>query len=227
MKNEIKFPSGFLFDFDGVVVDSFQSHFNSWNKAHLELFSSEILDFPHEKLSGKSPHIISQYFCDEAGFPDKGHKLFQLKGEYLHSNTTPPTLLPGVVEIQEFLSKKNIPHGIASNATRLFVKNSVMQLNLGFTTMFGLEDYEFPKPHPEAYITLAKKLNIPKEKFQNTWVFEDSITGTKSALAAGMIPIGILTANTEIQMKQAGSHLCFPTLLEAYHYLKEIYTSLI
>jgi beta-phosphoglucomutase len=221
MKNKFKFPSGFLFDFDGVVVDSFESHFNSWNKAHIELFSSEIKEFPHGKLSGKSPHIIAQYFCDEVGMPEKGLELFKLKGEYLHSSTTPPKLLPGVVEITEYISKRKIPHGIASNATRLFVKNSVKQLNLGFTTMFGLEDYQYPKPHPEAYITLAKELNISKEDYLNTWVFEDSITGTKSVLAAGMFPIGILTMNSKEQMLEAGSKLVFPTLLEAYEYLKK------
>lgn len=222
MKNKSVFPSGFLFDFDGVIVDSFESHFNSWNKAHIALLSTKIKEFPHDKLSGKSPHIIAQYFCDEAGYPEKGLALFNLKGEYLHASPTPPKLLPGVVEIQEYISTQKVPHGIASNATRLFVKNSVQQLNLGFTTMFGLEDYEYPKPHPEAYITLAKALNIAKEDFGNTWVFEDSITGTKSALAAGMLPIGILTANTEEQMLAAGSKMAFPTLLEAYEYLKEL-----
>lgn len=220
MKSNIPFPSGVLFDFDGVIVDSFQSHFSAWNAAHLELFSKEISHFPHEKLSGKSPHIIAQYFCDEAGYPEKGTDLFHLKGLYLHASNTPPKLLPGVEEIQHFLTQKNIPHGIASNATRAFVKNSVSQLKLGFTTLFGLEDYKFPKPHPEAYRTLANKLQITQENYASTWVFEDSITGTKSALDAGMVAIGILTANTKEQMLDAGSHYCFPTLLEAYEFLK-------
>ncbi|MEI6866056.1 HAD family phosphatase [Flavicella sp.] len=222
MKNKFAFPTGILFDFDGVVVDSFQSHFNAWNQAHIELFSTKIKEFPNEKLSGKSPHIIAQYFCDKAGYSEKGLDFFQLKAKYLHTSTIPPFLLPGVVEIQDFLSENKIPHGISSNATRLFVKNSIQQLNLGFTTFFGLEDYKYPKPHPEAYITLAKHLKIPKENYMNTWVFEDSITGTKSALDAGMIPIGILTMNSEKQMLEAGSQIVFSTLLEAYKYLKNL-----
>lgn len=222
MKNNSKLPSGVLFDFDGVVVDSFESHFNAWNTAHIKLFSSEIKVFPHQKLAGKSPHIIAEYFANEAGFPDRGLELFQLKGECLHKSTVPPNLLPGVVEIQTFLTEQNIPHGIASNATRLFVQNSVSQLNLGFTTLYGLEDYIHPKPHPEAYLTLAKALNIPKDDYVNTWVLEDSIPGTNAAIEAGMIPIGILTINSEEEMLKAGSHLCFPTLLEAYQYLKRV-----
>ena len=86
----------------------------------------------------------------------------------------------------------------------------------------GVEDYKFPKPNPEAYISLAKKLNIPAKDYNNTWVFEDSITGTKAAEAAGMIPIGILTQYSKEELENSGSKLVFPTLLEAYKYLKKL-----
>lgn len=220
MKTNFIFPSGVLFDFDGVVVDSFDSHYSAWKHAFRELFNEEISEFPHDKLAGKSPHLIAEYFCNTVGQAEKATSYFELKGKYLHSSTTPPNLLPGVIEIQSLLAANKIPHGIASNATRAFVKNSISQLNLGFTTYFGLEDYTYPKPHPEAYLTLAKALNIPKEGYQNTWVFEDSIPGTQAALDAGMIPIGILTLHSEAEMKEAGSQFCFPTLLEAFEFLK-------
>jgi beta-phosphoglucomutase len=221
MKNNFKRPSAVLFDFDGVVVDSFQSHYGAWKTAFLQLFKTEIPAFPHDKLAGKSPHLIAEYFCNTVGQPEKSLEFFQLKAACLHISTNPPNLLPGVVEIQELLAQENIPHGIASNATRLFVKNSIAQLNLGFTTYFGLEDYTHAKPHPEAYLTLATALNIPQEDYVNTWVFEDSIPGTQAAIDAGMKPIGILTLNTEEEMLTAGSHLCFPTLLEAYEFLSK------
>lgn len=219
MKNNTKLPSAVLFDFDGVVVDSFESHYGAWKTAYQELFHAEIPDFPHDKLAGKSPHLIAEYFANEAGQIDKAKEYFLRKGTCLHNSNNPPKLLPGVVEIQEFLANKNIPHGIASNATRLFVKNSIAQLNLGFTTFFGLEDYIHAKPHPEAYLKLATALKISKKDYENTWVFEDSIPGTQAAIDAGMIPIGILTLNTEADMIKAGSKLCFPTLLEAFQYL--------
>jgi beta-phosphoglucomutase len=226
MKNEIKFPSALLFDFDGVIVDSFQSHYGAWKEAFHQMFGKEIVSFPHEELSGKSPYLIAEYFCTKVNQPEKAKDYFELKCKLLNSNTTPPNLLPGVKEIQEFLAKNNIPHGIASNASKHFVKLSVSQLKLGFKTFFGLEDFKNPKPHPEAYITLAKHLNIPETSYANTWVFEDSITGTQAANEAGMIPIGILTMNTKEDMRKAGSQLFFPTLLEAFHYLKEIDTVL-
>jgi beta-phosphoglucomutase len=220
MKNKFEFPTAVLFDFDGVVVDSFKSHYGAWKRAFDQLFQSEIASFPHKELSGKSPRLIAQYFCEKVNQPEKSNEFLNLKNELLCSNTTPPDLLPGVREIQSFLSEQNIPHGIASNASKSFVKLSIEQLQLGFDTYFGLEDFKHPKPHPEAYITLAKHLKISESSFANTWVFEDSITGTQAAKQAGMIPVGILTMNSKEEMKAAGSQYFFPTLLEAFEFLR-------
>ena len=44
----MKMPKGFLFDFDGVVVNSFESHHSAWASAFKELFHKEIPPFPKE-----------------------------------------------------------------------------------------------------------------------------------------------------------------------------------
>lgn len=217
----IQLPPAVLFDFDGVVVDSFQVHFQAWQSAYYELFGESRLDFPHKELSGKSPLLIAEYICERAGQKEKTARYFSTKADHLHSNTEPPTLLPGVKEIQSFLDEKKIPHGIASNATRNFIGNSISQLQLGFSKYLGIEDYTYPKPHPEAYLSLAKHLEVAPENYEKTWVFEDSITGTEAAKKAGMFPVGILTINSEDTMKEAGSKLVFPTLLEAWQFLKK------
>mgnify|MGYP006148038675 CR=1 FL=1 len=215
-------PKAILFDFDGVVVDSFEAHYGAWKSAFQELFNTEISAFPHQTHAGKSPMLIAQYFCEQINKADQTQDLFTLKGTHLHKGLLPPNLLPGVHEITQHLINNNIPFGIASNATKLFIKNSISQLNLNFHTYMGVEDYEFPKPHPEAYISLAKRLNVDIQNYNNTWVFEDSITGTEAAKAAGMIPIGILTQYTEDELRNAGSQLVFPTLLEAHQYLLKL-----
>jgi beta-phosphoglucomutase len=214
----MELPKGFLFDFDGVVVDSFKSHYSAWTSAFKELFNAEIAPFP-KSHAGKSPMIIAEYFCSVISKEAQTEELFFLKDKHLDVNFTVPKLLPGVIEFTSFLSEEKIPYGIASNATRQFLKNSIQHLNLNFTTVFGVEDYEKPKPSPEAYITLAKALGFKEEDFKDIWIFEDSLTGTKAAKLAGMIPIGITTQYNEDELKEAGSILVFPTLLEAYEYL--------
>lgn len=216
------FPSAALFDFDGVVVDSFNAHYNAWKVAFFELFKTEIAPFPHQTHAGKSPILIATYFCEQINKSDKAQDLYELKGEILHKGLIIPNLLPGVNEIQNLLENTNTPYGIASNATKKFISNSIEQLSIQFDTFKGVEDYQYPKPHPEAYLSLAKELNIPESEFCNTWVFEDSLTGTTAAKSAGMIPIGILTQYTEKELLNAGSKLVFPTLLEAKLYLEKL-----
>ena len=214
-------PKGILFDFDGVVVDSFNSHYTAWKSAFKELFDTEITPFP-KSCTGKSPLIIAAHFCSVIGKEEEAEALFFLKDNHLDINFTKPKVLPGVSEITNFLTEKNIPYGIASNATKLFLKNSIHHLNLNFTTVFGVEDYEKPKPSPEAYITLAKALGFLENDFNNIWVFEDSLTGTTAAKLAGMKPVGILTVHSEKELKDAGSVIAFPTLFEAFEYLNNI-----
>jgi beta-phosphoglucomutase len=213
-------PKGVLFDFDGVVVDSKESHNSAWSSAFQELFGKEIAPFP-KSLAGKSPMVIAKYFCSVIGKEEQTEDLFFLKDKHLDIYFKTPNLLPGVHEIVAFLNKKKVPNGVASNATKQFLKNSIHHLNLDFTTVFGVQDYEKPKPAPEAYITLAKALGFKETDFKDIWVFEDSLTGTTAAKLAGMVPIGILTHYAENELKEAGSTLVFPTLFEAYQYLSE------
>ena len=216
----MKLPKGFLFDFDGVVVNSFKSHGNAWSSAFRELFNQEIAPFPKSHAGG-SPMLIAEYYCSVIGEEKRAEDLFLLKDKHLDVHFTIPTLLPGVREITAFLSDKKIPYGIASNATKQFLKNSVHHLELDFPVVFGVQDYEKPKPAPEAYISLASALCFKETDFKDIWVFEDSLAGTTAAKLAGMIPIGILTQYSEEELKEAGSQLVFPTLLEAYQYLTE------
>lgn len=212
-------PVAALFDFDGVIVNSFEAHYRAWGEAFEQLFNQEIPPFPHATHPGKSPKLIAAYFCEKIQRTEEAEALFKLKSEILHNGNYAPSLLPGVREIQSWLTSQCIPYGIASNATKTFVGNSIKQLDINFETYFGVEDYKFPKPAPEPYLLLAKKLQIPESDFCNTWVFEDSLTGTDAAKAAGMIPIGIMTQFSESELKNRGSKLVFKNLKEAYEYL--------
>ena len=71
-------PKGFLFDFDGVIVDSYESHNSAWASAFKELFNNEIAPFPRTH-AGKSPMIIAEYFCSIIGEEKRTEELFFLK----------------------------------------------------------------------------------------------------------------------------------------------------
>jgi len=219
---QLPFPKAVLFDFDGVVVNSFKTHGAAWASAFKEIFGQEICPFPHETHAGKAPYLIAEYFAEYGGDISLTQKLNDLKQEHLLKTTTPPDLLPGAMEIEQFLTDQNIPHGIASNAYTGFVENSVKQTGIGFKVCMGVDLFEKPKPSPIPYLTLAEKLGVKKEDFDKTIIFEDSLTGIKAAAKTGMVAVGILTQYTEEQLKANGAVKVFPTLLEAYQEISEL-----
>ncbi|WP_010134200.1 HAD family hydrolase [Ochrovirga pacifica] len=216
---KIPFPKAVLFDFDGVIVDSFKSHYGAWSSAFRELFSKEICPFPEATHAGKAPYLIAQYFAEYGGDPSKAKALNALKQKHVITSALPPDLLPGVKEIKSFLETNNIPFGIASNAYTAFVENSLKHAGLPFPVCMGVDQFDEPKPSPVPYWTLAERLGIKEEDFQETLIFEDSLTGIKAAAATGMVAIGLLTQYSEEELKANGAVKVFPTLLEAYQEL--------
>ncbi len=211
-------PKGFLFDFDGVVVDSFNAHFSAWSNAYKDIFNKTLGDFPHE-CEGKSPMLIAEFLCKEAGDILKKETLYNLKREYLNTGKVAPTLMPGVIDFEDYIQKNQIPYGIASNATKDYLKNSIQQLGLKFETYFGFEDYQNPKPNPEPYIKLATKLGFTKKDFKNLWVFEDSLPGATAAIKGGMTAIGIESQHTKEELEMVGCTFSFKTPQEALNFI--------
>jgi beta-phosphoglucomutase-like phosphatase (HAD superfamily) len=74
-------------------------------------------------------------------------------------------------------------------------------LNLRDTFDFvaSRDDVEHGKPDPEIYSLVAKVLGIPPEE---TLAIEDSPSGVKAALAAGMHVIAVTTQFTKTSFKQ-------------------------
>ena len=214
--NKLPFPKAVLFDFDGVVVNSFKTHGAAWASAFKEIFNKDICPFPHETHAGKAPALIAEYFAEFGGDIKKASILNTLKQAHLLKTTTPPDLLPGAMEIQQFLAQNNIPHGIASNAYTSFVENSVKQTGIGFKVCMGVDLFTKPKPSPIPYLTLAETLGVKKEDFNKTIIFEDSLTGIKAAAQTGMVAVGVLTQYSEKELLANGAVKVFPTLLRLF-----------
>jgi len=128
-----------------------------------------------------------------------------LKLQHLLAQAEPPTLLPGARSLLLACYEKGISFGIASNAPRDFVTETVRKHNLPVKTMFGVDDYHNPKPHPEPYLKLANAIGIDEQSFERTYVFEDSLTGMQAAVASGMYAVGVRTAYGENDLVAKGA----------------------
>jgi beta-phosphoglucomutase len=183
----------FIFDLDGVIVDTAKYHFQAWQKIASEL-GIEFTPEHNEKLKGvsriRSLDLILELGNVHASQEDKNKWLVQKNEDYLSYlvNMDFNEILPGVVPILQFLKENNqgIALGSASkNAKPILEKTGILSY---FDAIVDGNDVTNAKPDPEVFLQAARLLKITNE---NSIVFEDSVAGIQAANSAKMISVGI------------------------------------
>ncbi len=183
----------FIFDLDGVIVDTARYHFLAWQKLSQEL-GIEFTPEHNEELKGvsrvRSLDIILELGKVTASQDDKNRWLIQKNEDYLGYlvNIDQSEVLPGVMPILQFLKEKNqaIALGSASkNARPILEKTGILHY---FDAIVDGNDVTNAKPDPEVFLQAAKLLGATPE---NSIVFEDSVAGVRATNSANMTSVGI------------------------------------
>jgi beta-phosphoglucomutase len=183
----------FIFDLDGVIVDTAKYHFLAWQKLAQEI-GIEFTPEHNEELKGvsrvRSLDIILEIGDIQASQEDKNRWLIQKNEDYLSYlvDIDESEILPGVLPVLHYLKDKNqlIALGSASkNARPILEKTGIISL---FDAIVDGNDVSNAKPDPEVFLRAAKLLNADNE---DSIVFEDSVAGIQAANIANMISIGI------------------------------------
>ncbi len=184
---------GFIFDLDGVIVDTAKYHFLAWKKLANDL-GIDFTEHQNEQLKGvsrvKSLEKILEWggvsLSDEA-FQDQMSKK---NNDYLSYIETmkEEEILVDVPKVLDYLKNENQPLALGSaskNARKILKKVSLYD---SFDAIVDGTNVSKAKPDPEVFLIAAKELEIDPEQCV---VFEDSIAGVQAANTANMISIGI------------------------------------
>ena len=183
----------FIFDLDGVIVDTAKYHFLAWQRLAAQI-GIEFTPEHNEQLKGvsrvRSLEIILALGNVEASQEEKNEWLLQKNTEYLSyiEEMNESEILPGVLQVLDYLKqhKQNIVLGSASkNAKPILEKAKILHY---FDAIVDGNDVSNAKPDPEVFLQGAKKVN---DVAGNCIVFEDSVAGIQAANLANMISIGI------------------------------------
>lgn len=183
----------FIFDLDGVIVDTAKYHFLAWQKIAADL-GIEFTPEHNEELKGvsrvRSLEIILKLGNIEASQENKDKWLKQKNEDYLSyiEHMDESEILPGVLNILEFIKEKNqlIALGSASkNARPILEKVNILHL---FDAIVDGNDVTNAKPDPEVFVQAARLVGASNE---DCMVFEDSVAGIQAANIANMTSIGI------------------------------------
>ncbi|MES2812494.1 MAG: beta-phosphoglucomutase [Bacteroidota bacterium] len=200
----------FIFDLDGVIVDTAKYHFRAWQKLADEI-GVDFTPEHNEELKGvsrvRSLEIILGLGDIKASPEDIQHWLIQKNEDYLSyiEKMNESEILPDVRETLEFIKEKGqlIALGSASkNARPILEKVGLLHY---FDAIVDGNDVSNAKPDPEVFIRAAKQLKVVNE---DAIVFEDSVAGIQAANVANMLSIGIGDPKV---LKEA--KYCFPNFL--------------
>ncbi|BAX79666.1 hexitol phosphatase HxpB [Labilibaculum antarcticum] len=184
-----------IFDMDGLLINSepfwqeseakvFNSLGLDVNKKMFEQFMGKRIDEVVEGMYKMTPwnHVSKEKVAED--IVENVIRLVLEQGE----------CLAGVTKTLKDLKKASFKIGLASSS-RMKIISAVLdklQLREYFEVIHSAEFEKYGKPHPQVFISTADMLGIhPSECV----VFEDSLNGVISALAAGMKCIAVPEKN--------------------------------
>lgn len=198
----------FIFDWDGVIVDSSELHRSSWEALANEL-KKELPEDHFEKGFGKRnetiiPEIL-RWTTDLKSIKQWGERKEEIYREFGKSGGI--NLQTGALRFLKQARKFSIPCCIGTSTERKNVLLAMKQHQLEefFLDIVSSEDVSSGKPNPEVFLKASKLLgNHPSECI----VFEDSPHGIKAAKLGGMKAVALTTSHP----REAFHSLC-PDLL--------------
>ena len=189
---------GFLFDLDGVIVDTAVFHFQAWRRLAQKL-GGDFTEEQNEQLKGVSRVDSLNKIIEWTGATvsdEEFQSLMVEKNEWylaLVQGLGPQDALPGALNFLQTAYDQGIKIALGSaskNAPMILEKLGITPL---FTAIIDGNNVVNGKPHPEVFLKGAEALGLEPSECV---VFEDSIAGVQAAMTGGMSSVGIGNAET-------------------------------
>ena len=197
----------FLFDMDGVIIDS-----NPFHKISLRQFCQKhgfdlSEDQLRERIYGRTnkdwiPAVFGQISGEQvARYAAEKEALFR----ELYADSIQP--LAGLLPFLQNLERYGIQRAIATSAPRENVDFTLDKTGIRsfFPIILDESHVERGKPDPDIYLKTAAAVGLPPSQ---CIVLEDSLSGVESGLAAGCKVVAVSTTHSKEELQAA--HLVIP-----------------
>lgn len=184
----------FLFDLDGVIVDTAHFHYQAWRRLANEKLGFDISEEFNESLKGVSRTESLDRILAEGGVTlDNATKetYATLKNQWyveLVNQMTPDDILPGIQQFLKETRDAGIKIGLGSvskNARPILEHIGIVD---AFDVIIDGTKISKGKPDPEVFLKGAEELGVASN---DCVVFEDAVAGIESGKRAGMKTVGI------------------------------------
>ncbi|MDX1333706.1 MAG: beta-phosphoglucomutase [Robiginitalea sp.] len=184
---------GFIFDLDGVIVDTAKYHYFAWK--HLaDQLGIPFTEEDNERFKGVSRKRCLEILLEMGGMEVSREQfdawLHEKNEDYLQyiSQMDASEILPDVPRVLKYLKERDIPMALGSASKNAKAILEKVELTAYFKTIVDGTEVVRAKPDPEVFLIAASGLGIrPSECV----VLEDALAGIEAANTAGMYSIGI------------------------------------
>ena len=198
-----------LFDCDGVLVDSEPTTIGVITTMLCEIGADIGFEETMQRFMGKT---VREEVADiEAliGGPIPAHWYTDFLVRRDQALAQSVEAVPGIGAVLDAAVASGFAHAVASGADR-----GKMRITLGRTGLldrlqphiYGSDQVERSKPHPDVYLLAARSLQVPPAR---CLVIEDSATGTRAGVAAGATVLGYCAHTDPRSLLAAGASLVF------------------
>jgi len=197
----------FIFDMDGVIIDSEPLHFEVDIQV-MKDFGASITQEQLEKYVGMTNPEMWKLIREEYQLQRTVSEIidYQLSNKIKILTAREMEPIDGIRELLADLKASGIPVGIASSSPPVFIKAVLDKFGLldAFNCIVSGEEVERGKPAPDVYLKAAELLGVEPA---SCMVLEDARHGIAAAKAAGMQCIGFVNPNSGNQDLSAADYV--------------------
>lgn len=182
-----------LFDLDGTLIDTLEDIGDAVNRVLSKNKFPTHATFTYRKFVGDGSRTLMERALPKEHRNDKNIDvcLKEYVEDYSRNYNVKSKLYFGIANLLDRLKAKSVKLAILSNKPDAMTKTCVNAFlpKWDFDVVFGQRDSVPCKPNPQGALEIAKKMSIPPSNFL---YLGDTATDMKTAVSAGMFPVGVL-----------------------------------
>jgi beta-phosphoglucomutase len=192
-----------VFDMNGVIVNDERFHQEAWRR-YVEKHSIKLTedDFKHF-IFGRTEKEVFEYLFKKEMTPEEVAQNSDERVD-IAIELFKPHLAPtkGLIDFLQTLQTAHIKIGLATSSRKRYLNFILdgLRLRQYFQVIVTAEDITKGKPDPEIYTKTVQRLGAEPH---HSIAIEDSLSGIKSAQAAGMKVVAITTTHTAEELSIA------------------------
>jgi beta-phosphoglucomutase len=197
-------PKGVIFDMDGVLIDSYRAHFDSWRRLAAENGRTYTEEQFVAGFGRTSREVLAEQWAgeplDEPRIRELSDRKEAIFREEIARNVP---AMEGAVELVHALYQAGFRLAVGSSGPAANVRLVIERLGIGpllSATVTG-DDVTRGKPDPQVFQIAAARMGVPG---QRCIVVEDAPVGLQAAKAGGMRTVGLAsTGRTREELAEA------------------------